>query len=71
MSPRLRPCGLAVVVFAVGCDAVSPPTTLAPPIDTELRDSLQRWSVVPIAALPAQDSALVALGQALFFDPIL
>ncbi|OGU09184.1 MAG: hypothetical protein A2W29_09585 [Gemmatimonadetes bacterium RBG_16_66_8] len=37
-------------------------------MDAELRLSLQQWGVVPIKGPPLQDSSLVALGQALFFD---
>jgi cytochrome c peroxidase len=71
MTPRFPSLGLAVLLLAAACQSVTSPTTLPPPLDTELRDSIQRWGVVPIGAMPAQDSTLVALGQALFFDPIL
>jgi cytochrome c peroxidase len=42
-----------------------------PTLDAQLRQSIGNWGVVPIGAVQAQDSALVRLGQALFFDPIL
>ncbi|MBI1968267.1 MAG: c-type cytochrome, partial [Gemmatimonadetes bacterium] len=42
-----------------------------PAVDAELRESLARWGVIPIGPMPAQDPALVALGQALMFDKIL
>jgi cytochrome c peroxidase len=42
-----------------------------PSLDTELRQSIGRWSVVPIGTMTAQNPALVALGRALFFDKIL
>lgn len=63
--------GLGVLALAVACDSFTAPNALPPPIDTQLRDSLQRWTVVPIAPVPAQNQALVELGQALMFDPIL
>ena len=71
MTSFVRSLGLALLAVALGCDGVKQPASLTPPIDAELRDSLQRWSVVPIGPLPAQDTTLVALGQALLFDPIL
>jgi cytochrome c peroxidase len=71
MTPRLRFLGLGFLALATGCDRMTPPEALPPPIDTQLRESLQRWNVVPIGPLPAQDPKLVDLGQALVFDPIL
>jgi cytochrome c peroxidase len=64
-------CGLAVVLAA--CDQPSFPTDPTPPgpVDTQLRQELARWSVVPIDDMPSQDPALVALGRALMFDKIL
>ncbi len=66
-----RCLGLGVLTLGVACDSFTSPNTLPPPIDTQLRDSLQRWTVVPIAPVPAQNQALVDLGRALMFDPIL
>ncbi|MBI2537779.1 MAG: c-type cytochrome [Gemmatimonadetes bacterium] len=40
-------------------------------IDQQLRQQLTQWGVVPIGPMPAQNPALVALGQALMFDKIL
>lgn len=71
MTPCWRSLGLALLALAAGCEGVTPPDALPPPIDTQLRDTLRRWSVVPIGALPAQDPTLVDLGRALMFDPIL
>ncbi|MGH1346362.1 MAG: cytochrome-c peroxidase [Nannocystales bacterium] len=44
-----------------------------PSLDEQLAELLaaQAVPVVPLSAVPAQDPALVALGEALFFDPIL
>ncbi len=37
-------------------------------VDAQLRAAIGAYGVVPIAAVPQQDSALVALGRVLFFD---
>jgi len=71
MTRIVRTICLGLLGLAAGCDAVTPPETLPPPLDTELRQSLQRWGTVPIGPMPAQDPALVDLGQALMFDKIL
>jgi len=68
---HVRTLGLAALVLAAACDEVTPPEGLPPSIDTQLRQSLRQWSVVPIGAMPAQSPALVTLGQALMFDKIL
>lgn len=74
--PRLASllcCGL--LALATGCDdSLMPPVPPAPQpqsLDAQLRQSLERWSVMPIGPMPAQDPALVDLGQALMFDKIL
>lgn len=65
----------AVAFFLLGAGACSDTSrTITPPesIDAELRQAIsQNYGVVPIAAMPAQDPAQVALGRALFFDKIL
>src|SRR6266536_200601 len=72
MTPRLvRWICPGLLAFSVACDGVTPPETLPPPIDAQLRDNFQRWGVVPIGPMSAQNPALVALGQALIFDPVL
>jgi len=71
MTRIARTICLGLLGLAAGCDAVTPPETLPPPLDTELRQSLQRWGAIPIGSMPAQDPALVDLGQALMFDKIL
>jgi cytochrome c peroxidase len=43
----------------------------APTLDAELRQSIESWGVIPIGPVPEHDPAMVALGQALFFDKIL
>ena len=64
---------LCLFALAGGCgDITTPqPPPLPLSLDAQLRRSLQQWGVVPIAGMPAQDPALVALGQALMFDKIL
>src|SRR5258708_14485417 len=71
----LRSARFAVAIFLVGAwhwaDANRP---ITPPesIDAELREAIsQAYGVVPIAPMPVQDAAQVALGRALFFDKIL
>jgi cytochrome c peroxidase len=64
-----------VLVLLCGAGACADTNrSITPPesIDAELRQAIsQTYGVVPIAALPAQDPAQVALGRALFFDKIL
>jgi cytochrome c peroxidase len=62
--------GLAAVG---GCDTeITPPGPPPPPsLDVQLRASIGGWGVVPIGPMPAQDTAVVELGRALFFDKIL
>ncbi len=62
---------LGLLLLSGGCDGITPPESLPPSIDAQLRESFSRWGVVPIGAMPAQDAALVGLGQALMFDKIL
>ncbi|HEX4600224.1 MAG TPA: cytochrome c peroxidase [Gemmatimonadales bacterium] len=68
---RARSLGLGLLVLAAGCEGTTPTNTLPLAIDAQVRNSFQGYGVVPIGSLPAQDTALVALGQALMFDPIL
>src|SRR5512144_2013214 len=64
----VRTCWLGLLAAAAGCvetdRALQQPQTL----DAQLRQSLQQWGTVPINPPPAEDAALVSLGQALFFD---
>jgi len=70
-----RVSSLAIVFAVYGAAACADTNrTITPPesIDAELRQAIsQTYGVVPIAAMPAQDPAQVALGRALFFDKIL
>lgn len=64
--------GAAALVFAA-CDrfkTIEEPIT-TPSLDTELRQQLGNWGVIPIGDMPAVDSSLLRLGQALMFDKIL
>lgn len=64
----------ASLVF-VACDSGSvggpnpPPAELS--LDTQVRQAIRNWGVVPILPLNAADPALVDLGRMLFFDKIL
>lgn len=62
-----------MLAFVGGCERQlpTPPDASGPTIDAQLRQQLSNWGVVPIGAVPAQDTALVRLGQALMFDKIL
>ena len=72
MTRTVRTIGLGLLVLAGGCDLKTPSDPPPPPsIDVELRQNLERWGVLPIGPMPAQDPALVGLGQALMFDRIL
>src|SRR2546426_377800 len=62
---------VASLALLGGCDEMTPPEGLPPAIDAQLRQDLSRWGVIPVGAMPPQDPALVALGQALMFDKIL
>jgi cytochrome c peroxidase len=63
---------LCLAALAVGCERRSGPADPLPvPIDDELRAAFANWGVVPIGPMPAQDTALVTLGQALVFDKVL
>jgi len=46
-------------------------TLAEPSLDAGLRQDMSRWGVIPIGPLAAQDPALVDLGRALMFDPVL
>jgi cytochrome c peroxidase len=65
---------LLAALAAAACDERSltigdPDTTFT--IDQQLRQAIGNWGVVAIGAVPVQSPAVVALGQALFFDPVL
>lgn len=62
--------GLLVVVACDGPSVVTDPP-LDPTMDADLRQTLSTYGVMPIGPVQPRDPALVALGQALMFDPIL
>ena len=73
MNRMVRVVSLVLLVVVASCDQVSDPPILPGPgtpqtLDQELRAGLRAWFVVPIGPMPAQNQALVALGQALMFD---
>jgi cytochrome c peroxidase len=62
---------LAMLVLS-GCEGrITDSDPVVPTVDAQLRQNIAQWGVIPIAAMPAQDPALVALGRALFFDKVL
>ena len=60
-------CFGALVLAA--CERTSTP--VEPTSDAQLRQDIARWGVIPIGPVPSEPQALVDLGQALMFDPIL
>ena len=70
MTVSVRPLCVAALLLAAACDE-TPPTSFPESVDAQLRRSIGQWNVVPIAAPPEQDPALVTLGRALLFDKIL
>jgi len=71
MTFRVRPLCVVALLFAAACDETPPTATFPESIDAQLRRSIGPWGVVPIAPMPQQNPALVALGRALMFDKIL
>ena len=71
MTVSVRPLCIAALLLAAACDETPPTTGFPESLDAQLRRSIGQWSVVPIAAPPQQDPALVTLGRALLFDKIL
>ncbi len=62
----------ALLALGAACGEYGDPTQPPPPpIDQQLRQLMSNYGAVPIGPMPAQDPALVALGQSLFFDPVL
>jgi cytochrome c peroxidase len=59
---------LGWLLVAAGCAETDRSLTQPVSLDAQLRRSLQQWGVVPINPPPAQNAALVTLGQALLFD---
>src|SRR6266571_2492554 len=71
MTIGVRPLCAAVLLCAAACDETPPTATFPESIDAALRRSIGPWGVVPIAPMPQQNPALIALGRALMFDKIL
>jgi cytochrome c peroxidase len=59
----------ALLLFGTACDRSD--TLAEPSLDAGLRQDASRWGVIPVGPMPVQDPALVELGRALMFDPIL
>jgi cytochrome c peroxidase len=60
-----------LVVACTGNDVINPGPTSNQSLDTQLRQQLRNWGVVPILPVDAADPALVDLGRNLFFDKVL
>ena len=71
MTFSVRPLCVAALVAAMACDETTPPEAFPGTIDEQLRQIFNVYGVVPIGPVPAQDPALVTLGQALMFDKVL
>ena len=59
----------ALLLCGAACERSD--TLAEPSLDAGLRQDMSRWGVIPIGPLAAQDPALVDLGRALMFDPVL
>jgi cytochrome c peroxidase len=68
----MRALCAAILLATTACER---PSTSEPPLgatlDAELRQLLGGWGAVPIGPVAQQSSALVSLGQSLFFDKLL
>src|SRR5881409_1785926 len=71
MTVSVKPLCVAALLLVAACDETPPTASFPESLDAQLRRSIGRWGVVPIAEPPWQDPALVALGRALMFDKIL
>lgn len=74
MLQILRRAGCVTVVLAIGAcgdTTLEPDVPPTPTLDTEIRQQLAMWGVVPILPVATQNTAMVELGQALVFDKIL
>jgi len=69
---RFRLACLALVVACNGESLGGPGIgSSAPSLDAQVRQQIERWGVLPILPVKAQDPALVDLGRSLFFDKVL
>src|SRR3989440_2756483 len=59
----------ALLLCGAACERSD--TLAEPSLDAGLRQDVSGWGVMPIGPMPAQDPALVDLGRALMFDPVL
>src|SRR5256884_2411952 len=62
---------ICVALLLCGAACERSDTLAEPSLDAGLRQDMSRWGVIPIGPLAAQDPALVDLGRALMFDPVL
>src|SRR3989440_13021296 len=59
----------ALLLCGAACERSD--TLAEPSLDAGLRQDVSGWGVIPIGPMAAQDPALVDLGRALMFDPVL
>lgn len=74
MTAMPRVIALALLAAMAGCEYSTPPESPEPEpptLDARVRQAIGNWGVIPIGPMPQPDTALVRLGQALFFDPVL
>ena len=74
MMRVLRQAGCVTVLVTLGACGDKPLGPDIPPtatLDTEIRQQLARWGVVPILPVATQNGEMVELGQALVFDKLL
>jgi len=64
----VRALGVGLLAVAAACVETDRVLPQPPSLDAQLRQTLGQWGVVPILPQAPQNPALVALGQALFFD---
>ena len=69
MTRFVEMLGVALLLLGTACERSD--TVAGPSLDAALRQDMSAWGVMPIGPMPAQDPALVDLGRALMFDPIL
>jgi cytochrome c peroxidase len=69
MTRRVEMLCVAFLLVGTACERSD--TLAGPSLDAALRQDMSGWGVMPIGPMPAQDPALVNLGRALMFDPIL
>jgi cytochrome c peroxidase len=63
--------GVGLLLIALGGLIAPGVSAQGDPLDADLRAVIAAYGLEPLAAIPPADPALIALGEALFFDPVL